>query len=184
LAEIRPKRIEIDSGDTVTIRSAIPPDARSIMDFMKTVLAASDWSATQSHEVDERIEKEAEWIEAHRDSPGKLILIAESRGEIIGMIHLSNGVRERNRHVGTLGMSVLKEWRRCGIGESLIQALLEWARSNPLIEKVSLAVFSTNDPAIRLYHRMGFIEEGRQTREYKISENKYVDCILMYQFTD
>lgn len=183
MAEIRPKRIEINSGDTVTIRSAIPPDAPSIIGFMKTVLAGADWSVTQDHEVDGRIEKETEWIEDHRGSPGKLILIAESRGEIAGMIHLSNGARERNRHVGILGMSVRKEWRRRGIGQLLIQTLLEWARSNPLIEKVSLAVFSTNDPAIRLYHQMGFIEEGRQNREYKFSEDRYVDGILMYQFT-
>jgi RimJ/RimL family protein N-acetyltransferase len=52
-----------------------------------------------------------------------------------------------------------------------------------MIEKVSLEVFSINEPAKRLYHRMGFIEEGRKLREYRLSEDRYVDSILMYQFT-
>ena len=183
MAEIRPKRIEMNSGRIVTIRSAISLDAPSIIDFMKTVLIGADWSVTQSHEVDTRVEKEAEWIENHRSSPGKLILMAESDREMIAMLHFANGIRERNCHVGTLGMSVLKDWRRQGLGQALIHALLEWARENPLIEKVSLVVFSTNDPAIRLYRRMGFIEEGRQKMEYRLPENRYVDGILMYQFT-
>jgi RimJ/RimL family protein N-acetyltransferase len=167
----------------VAIRCAIPLDAGSIIEFVKTVLDNADWSATQAHEADEDIEKEAEWIEDHRDSPGKLILLAESGGKIVGMLHFANGARERNRHSGAFGMSVRSDWRRRGVGEALIQALLDWARANPLIEKVSLVVFSTNDPAIRLYHRMGFIEEGRQTGEYQLSDNRYVDGILMYQFT-
>jgi RimJ/RimL family protein N-acetyltransferase len=183
LAEIRPKRMLMKSGRMVTIRSAIPLDAASLIDFIKDVLIGADWSATQSHEVDTSIEKEVGWIEDHGDSPGKLILVAQSDREIVGMLHFANGVRERNHHAGTLGMSVRNDWRRQGLGQALIQNLLEWARADPLIEKVSLVVFSTNEPAIRLYHRMGFIEEGRQKREYRLSNEMYVDGILMYQVT-
>jgi ribosomal protein S18 acetylase RimI-like enzyme len=63
----------------------------------------------------------------------------------------------------------------------LLTALLEWAERNPLIEKVSLGVFSTNYRAISLYKSMGFIEEGRKIKEFKTSENEYIDDILMYK---
>ena len=59
---------------------------------------------------------------------------------------------------------------------------LDWAEKNPLIEKVSLGVLSTNYRAIALYKSMGFVEEGRKIKEIKINENEYVDDILMYKF--
>jgi RimJ/RimL family protein N-acetyltransferase len=183
MAEIKQKTIKLSSGETVTIRSAVPLDAVSMIDFVKAVLTDADWSVTQPHEIDTRVEKEIEWIEDHTDSPGRLALIAESGDDIVGLLHFTNGARERNRHVGIFGMSVQEDWRRRGIGQALLQSLLEWAKANPLISKVCLTAFSTNEPAIRLYRRMGFIEEGRQHMEYRLSGDRYVDGILMYQFT-
>ena len=65
---------------------------------------------------------------------------------------------------------------------ALLTTLLEWARGNPLIEKVTLAVFSTNVPALQLYKKVGFKEEGRRLREYQLSKGTYIDDILMYNF--
>ncbi|MCO7126428.1 GNAT family N-acetyltransferase [Sporolactobacillus shoreicorticis] len=41
--------------------------------------------------------------------------------------------------------------------------MIEWAKANPLIEKVASGVFSTNEAAIHLYKSMGFMEDGRRT---------------------
>ena len=79
-------------------------------------------------------------------------------------------------------MSISENYRGMGIGKTLIKTLLDWAENHPLIEKVSLGVFSTNHRAISLYKSMGFIEEGRKVKEIKINENKYVDDIIMYKF--
>lgn len=35
--------------------------------------------------------------------------------------------------------------------------------------------------AIALYKKMGFIEEGRKVREFKISDTEYVDDVLIYK---
>lgn len=78
-------------------------------------------------------------------------------------------------------MMIRKGYREMGIGSMLLQALLDWAESNPFIEKVSLGVFASNHGAITLYKKMGFIEEGRKVKEFKMSENEYVDDILMYK---
>ena len=51
-----------------------------------------------------------------------------------------------------------------------------------LIEKLTLEVFVTNEAAIRLYRKMGFLEEGRRVRHVKIADGKYVDVIVMYVF--
>ena len=51
-----------------------------------------------------------------------------------------------------------------------------------MIEKVALSVFATNQLAIGLYKKMGFLEEGCRIREIRIADEKYVDDILMYRF--
>ena len=66
-------------------------------------------------------------------------------------------------------MSISKNYRGIGIGKALLKALLDWAKENPLIEKVSLGVLSTNQRAISLYKQMGFLEEGRLIKEYKLN---------------
>jgi ribosomal protein S18 acetylase RimI-like enzyme len=57
-------------------------------------------------------------------------------------------------------MMIKKEHRNKGLGKILFKEMLEWAGHNPLIEKVSLGVFSTNHRAIALYKSMGFVKKA------------------------
>lgn len=76
-------------------------------------------------------------------------------------------------------MMVLNKYR--GLSKLLIENLLKWAKYNPYIEKISLGVFSTNERAIALYKKMGFVEEGRKINEIKLHDNEYIDDVLMYK---
>ena len=77
---------------------------------------------------------------------------------------------------------MVKEWRGRGVGAALLEALLEWAAASPIIERVCLEVFATNDRAIRLYEKLGFVEEGRRQRDIKLGPGRYVDTVAMYRF--
>ena len=48
------------------------------------------------------------------------------------------------------------------------------------IEKVFLNVFSTNKRAIKLYEKLGFVEEGRHLKAIKQLTGEYIDLIQMY----
>ena len=74
---------------------------------------------------------------------------------------------------------MVKEWRGQGIGTMLMESLLEWATANPLIEKVCLEVFTTNSNAIRLYRKLGFVEEGLRLKDIKFGPGRYVDTLAM-----
>jgi len=50
-----------------------------------------------------------------------------------------------------------------------------------LVNEIWDLVFSTNKRAIALYKKMGFIEEGRKIKEFKMDNNEYVDDVLMYK---
>jgi ribosomal protein S18 acetylase RimI-like enzyme len=51
-----------------------------------------------------------------------------------------------------------------------------------LVEKVVLKVSSNNTKAVKLYQSLGFVEEGRMTKEIKLEDGTYVDTIVMAQF--
>ena len=80
------------------------------------------------------------------------------------------------------GIAVVKNWRGRGVGTALLQTLLEWAQASPAIEKVCLDVVVSNDAAIRLYQKLGFVEEGRRQRDIKRGPEDYVDTVTMYRF--
>jgi len=137
---------------------------------------------TEPDELDLDEGRQRERIQAYIDGQGKLILIAEFRGEVVGYVNFQNGSRRRIAHRGDLDVAVREAWRGQGIGTALIAALLAWAQGSPVIEKVRLKVFADHAEAIRLYQRRGFIEEGRERDDMKLAPGVYADSILMYRF--
>jgi len=125
--------------------------------------------------------QERRWIQDHLDGPSQLAIVAETADEIVGSLSFENSVPRRLTHRGSLGVSVRQTRRGQGIGTALLQTLIDWAQASPLIEKIGLSVFATNVDAIRLYQRLGFVEEGRQPHEIKLAEGQYVDNVLMYR---
>lgn len=62
-------------------------------------------------------------------------------------------------HRATLGMGVSARFRGQGIGERLIRATVEHAWGAGLL-RIDLDVRTDNEPAIRLYEKIGFRREG------------------------
>lgn len=182
MSSITPKTITTPSGQTVTIRSPEPDDAVQLIAFVHSVLAESPFLGLEPDEFDRTEDQERQWIQEHIDGPGKLVVLAEIPGEVIGCLGFENGSCRRVAHRGILAISVRENWRGQGIGTVMLQELIDWAEANPLIEKVGLSVFATNVDAIRLYKRLGFVEEGCQPREIKLGTGEYTDHVLMYRF--
>ena len=61
-----------------------------------------------------------------------------------------------------------------------MKKVIEWAKLNK-VEKIELEVFEDNAPAILLYKKFGFIEEGKKRKAIKTNEG-YKDIILMGRF--
>jgi RimJ/RimL family protein N-acetyltransferase len=98
------------------------------------------------------------------------------------MLDVENGIRKRVNHVGFMHLNVHPKFRRLGIATAMMKAAIAWAKKNPVIEKITLEVFGTNRPAIRLYEKMGFRREGKKVKEIKLEDGRYVDVILMARF--
>ena len=107
--------------------------------------------------------------------------VAEDEGKIIGWCDAIPGDASSGAaHIGRLGMGVLKDYRNKKIGRRLIEATIEKARLLGL-EKIELSVYASNEPAITLYRRLGFLEEGKKMRG-RFVDGIYDDIILMALF--
>jgi RimJ/RimL family protein N-acetyltransferase len=101
-------------------------------------------------------------------------LVAVAGGAIVGLLHI-----QASRHgFGELGMAVARDWRGRGIGSALLAAGIEWARERDL-HKVTLAVFPHNTAAIALYEKFGFVEEGRQVKQFRRASGELWDAVEM-----
>ena len=69
-------------------------------------------------------------------------------------------VVERRERIGAVGLSVLRHYRRKGVGERLMRALLTAVRDDGQIAQLWLAVAPENLPARRLYEKLGFVDQA------------------------
>ncbi len=149
------------------IRQARPDDAPAMARLMAAVAEERDGIATEPPvDVEERAALFARTTDAS--------VVADSGGQIIGMLHVEVG----RFGFGDLGMLVDAAWRGRGVGSALVQAGIDWARGQGL-HKLSLEVFPTNTAAIALYRKFGFVEEGLRTKQYRRASGELWDAVVM-----
>jgi ribosomal protein S18 acetylase RimI-like enzyme len=104
-------------------------------------------------------------------------LVAVSAGQVVGWCDVVPNPRPINAHVGVLGMALLPEFRRQGIGGRLIRQTLDAAQAFGL-HRVELTVRENNAVAIELYKKVGFAIEGLQ-RNRILVDGAYENLVLM-----
>ena len=103
--------------------------------------------------------------------------VPEDSPRVVGWCDIVPDGREGFRHGGRLGLGVHPDFRDRGIGSRLLEAAL--GRADEIgLERVDLEVFASNEGAIRLYERYGFVQEGVRRRVRKI-DGRYDDNVLM-----
>ena len=131
------------------IRAALPCDAAQIAQLEKLCFS-EPWS-------------ERQLLETMEDPKGVLyVAVQDDDGQVLGYAGLHNIVGEG--YVDNI--AVFPQFRAQGIGEALTRALVEYMRCASL-EFLTLEVRASNLPAISLYEKLGFRQEGRRKNFYR-----------------
>lgn len=112
---------------------------------------------------------------------GLPFIVAVDEGRVVGWcnIHVppSSPHRVGFSHVGTIGMGLDAAWRGQGLGREMLQSVFDIA-GRVGIERVELQVYASNESAVKLYRKFGFVTEGIKARARKI-DGQYDDIIMM-----
>lgn len=103
--------------------------------------------------------------------------VADNQSEIIGWCDVCPKRQEIFKHCAVLGMGVLPEHRKNGVGAALIESSLGLAFQQKIV-RVELSVFADNDRAIRLYKKFGFRVEG-ELRDDAVIDGHYKNSLVM-----
>jgi ribosomal protein S18 acetylase RimI-like enzyme len=106
--------------------------------------------------------------------------VALRGNDVVGWCDISPMKHEGFTHCGTLGMGVRKDFRRLGIGTTLLEQTIGEAKKLGL-ERIELEVFASNTAAIRLYEKAGFLVEGVKKKARKL-DGEHDDLVEMALF--
>ena len=105
-------------------------------------------------------------------------------GALVGMVGLKRDEHIKLAHKAFIwGVYVAPTMRGRGAGQKLMKAALDHAASWPGLRQVYLGVNAVNQPAIRLYERMGFATYGREPA-CMIVNGEAIDELLMVWILD
>lgn len=160
-------------ADDVEVRTARPSDARPFLAFWSEIVAEE--RSVRSEEVDARARVYRRRFRARSDS--EVHLVAFEGDLLVGHVTVQRERHPVTRHVASLSIAVAAGARGRGIGTRLMDEAVAWAKRSG-VEKLVLSVYPHNEPAIALYRKFGFVEEGRLARHSRKSYG-YEDEILM-----
>ena len=131
-------------------------------------------------------EDEKEWFEGmrRRQREGKVYCFAVRRHEDGGVIGTVSLVLEAKGKSAMFGIAIADPGARGhGFGQEATELALRFAFDELGLHRVWLGVFDFNEPAKRLYRRVGFRDEGRQ-RDFVFRDGRYHDGLLMAMLED
>ena len=136
-------------GQAGIIRNAIPADISSIIAIERNATGSAHWA--------ERAYREA----LDPGAAERVLLVFDLQGIIRGFLVARFGVAECELE----NIVVSNEYRRAGIGSSLIRKLVSTCQARRL-GRILLEVRESNSAARFMYTRLGFKESGRRKSYY------------------
>ncbi len=156
----------------IIIRRATPDDAEEIARIFDTPRALRGTLQVPYTSVEFRRRRLSETDDTIHP------LAAVVDGVVVGQLTLHTTTRPRRKHAAGLGMAVRDDMQGRGVGTALMQACVDLADNWLNVHRLELEVFVDNEPAIRLYHKFGFVTEGRLV-DYGFRDGEYVDVFVM-----
>jgi ribosomal protein S18 acetylase RimI-like enzyme len=97
----------------------------------------------------------------------------DDAGAIAGHIDLRARPERPALHRTLLGMGVHRDFRRQGLGLSLIDTARDWALAQPGLDWIDLEVMSVNQAARALYLHAGFVTTGETPDMFRIDGERH-----------
>lgn len=177
------KIIKLKDGKELLLRKPTEEDAESMIEYLNIVGGESDNLLFGRNEFRLTVEQEREYIKNINDNNNALMLLGIIDSQIISVSQVSAPNRKRIVHNSELAISVKKEYWSMGIGTTVMEVLIDFAKNHETIKTISLGVKASNKKAQHIYEKLGFEKVGVHRNFFNIDGN-YDDEILMDLYID
>lgn len=165
-----------------TVRVARPDDAAGVIALLTAIFAEPvNNLLTEPGEFTMTEEQERAFLAEQAIRPNWAAFVAvtdTTPPQIIGLVTADGKQRRAIRHCASIGISVAQDWRGRGVGQALMQRVVDWARASGLVTRLELEVLTRNEVATHLYERLGFEREGLR-RHALLRNSEYLDEYVM-----
>lgn len=172
---MRTQEYYLNSNFEITIREAATCDAEKLLHLMKGIMEHDETVTRYAEEFKSSVEDIKKFITKQNREENNCLFVAMVNDKLIGMIDIHGQYKIKTKHSCEFGLSVSKDYRNKGVGRRLLETVINWAKRHDTIEKVCLGVMSNNLPAIAIYEKLGFVEEGLIRKAYKLKNGTYLD---------
>ena len=166
------------------IREAEPKDAAELVAFLNRVSLETEFTSLDRDGILLTSEEMEIFLNKQASSDNQITLLAFLNDKIAGIVNITADQRKRVRHIGDLFIVIGKKYWNNGLGNLLLEEVIEWAQASGILRRLQLTVQTRNQAAVHLYQKHGFVIEGRQERGAYIEERKFIDVYLMGKLID
>jgi putative acetyltransferase len=182
-----PLHAPLRDGRSCVIRRAGIDDAAGLLEIERAISRARRGVVKHEDELPSDAAAYADRLREHLTSTdgSALVLVAELEGSgIVGEASIRRFTPRMIRHVGIASLGIHPSAQGVGLGRTLFEMLLEWARSHRdadggRVLRVELYVRADNPRAIALYGSLGFVLEGTRRSFIREDDGAFVDDFVM-----
>jgi L-amino acid N-acyltransferase YncA len=158
----------------MTIRPAGPADANAIWAILEpTIRAGETYTLPRDMGREEAL--------AYWSSGEHTVFVAEQDGGVLGSYYLRVNQKGGGDHVCNCGYMTAAWAAGRGVATAMCEHSLEYARSQGFRAMQFNFVVSSNQPAIRLWQKLGFAIVGRLPEAFLHPSLGYVDALVLYR---
>lgn len=158
------------------IRLLLPSDAERYWTLRLEALQQNPEAFTTSYEEAIKRENPIDQVARNFTAEGNFTFGAFENKGLIGVVTLlqENSIKLKHR-ANIFAMYVTPEKQGLGVGEALLTATVNKAKSIEAIEKINLSVVASNEKAKKLYSKLGFKVFGIEEKAIIVNGIYYDD---------
>ncbi len=173
------KTIKLRDGRECLLRNGVESDGKAALESFISAHSETDYLLSYPDEIKFTVEEEGQFLQKKTDSEKEIEILAEINGKIIGTAGIETvGIHEKLSHRCDFGVSILKEYWGLGIGRALTEACIECAQRAGYAQ-MELEVVADNNRALQLYQKLGFVEYGRNPKNFISRISGYQEVVYM-----
>lgn len=161
----------------IIVLEAQNADSEAIFELLNNVCEESEFVTRDTASSQMSLEELCRYIDNQSDSSNEICLVAKLENKVIGILNISSVGNVGD--VGDVFVAVLEKYRGYGVGQLLMDALIDWVEHTPVIKRLELTVQVKNEIAIYIYKKYGFVIEDMQKKAVKIRDGEFRDVYAM-----